>query len=455
MQIFVLAPEKSGATLVAKILRDAYAIPLLERHPRQKRTGWMYDALEDSLLHGILTKNYESEQDLLDEFATFLDDTEHAVGESWAVKTTALPKRLTGLLGLCREPVVIDVWRHPAAVIASYCAATEVPYQAAQAWYLARRELHDQTLAHLGCPILQVNFEDLLADPASIIPQLALLGLEPKRSDLVYPALDESMVHFNAIGQWVARSVQRKLGPWGKIAVGYRSADGPQAEFAICYQKLLAHLRPGDGVLEPAVNLPAHWAADKLVRAFLNTDADTLFLLDDDMIFEPKHLETLRESVEGQQYDMLSALATRRQDPARPITMRLLEYQPSEPMSLAGDHYAHVLEYLPGREIFDADMTGLAFTLVRRHVLEAMIGQWGPAWTYFFPFVSGQSDDAEFCGNARRLGFKIGVCLPVEIGHLGKKIYGRPDLDAWLGKVAADLEAELKEGGMSNAPAAA
>jgi hypothetical protein len=177
-------------------------------------------------------------------------------------------------------------------------------------------------------------------------------------------------------------------------------------------------------------------------------------MLDDDMTFSQGDLDALRDHAEGQQYDMLSAFATRRAWPPRPITMRKLKYQPPEPMALQGIHYAHAIEYKEGYRVFDADMTGLAFTLIRRHVFEAMIAEWGPAWTSFFPYVAQQSDDAEFCIRAKGFGMRIGVCLDVPIGHIGREIFGKPQLARWLDEVASALEAVSGSGG-KNAPAAA
>lgn len=453
-QIFVTGVERSGATLAAKILHDALGVLMgnVGGRLRPPRPGWTHQTFEDARLHEILIGSFESEGDLRDAFAEYIRDRGELSGPTWGAKSCAFGSRLPLLVSLCDAPVVIDVWRSPAAVMASYEAATDQPYQAVQAWYLKARSAHDAALARVRCPVLSVDFEALVDDPALLSRALEGFGVIVTRPDLTYSTLDQALVHYDAVGRYIPRAATRKLGPWGKVAVGVRTANGPEAEFFICYQQLLSALRPGDGALRPVANMPAHWAADALARAFLMTDADALFMLDDDMTFSSGDLERLREHAEGQQFDILSAFATRRQYPPRPITMRRLKYQPPQPMSLQGVHYAHVLEYRPEYRVFDADMTGLAFTLIRRHVFEAMIGEWGPAWTQFFPMVSQQSDDAQFCVQAKALGMRIGVCLDVPIGHIGKQIYGRPQLEGWLAEVSDALNAEL---GGTDAPAAA
>ncbi len=455
-QIFVTGVERSGATLAAKILHDALGVLMgnVGGRLRPPRPGWTHQTFEDARLHEILIGSFESEGDLRDAFAEYIRDRGELSGPTWGAKSCAFGSRLPLLVSLCDAPVVIDVWRSPAAVMASYEAATDQPYQAAQAWYLSARAAHEAALARAGCPVISFDFDELVADPAILAPAMEMIDVQAKRPDMIYTALHEEMIHYDARGRWVPRAVQHKVGPWGKVAVGVRTATGPEPEFFICYQQLLTSLRQGDGALRPAVNMPAHWAADSLVRAFLNqTDADTLFMLDDDMTFSADVLTRLRDHEEGQQYHMLSAFATRRQYPPRPITMRRLRYQPPEPMSLQGVHYAHVLEYPPGYQVFEADMTGLACTLIRRSVFESMIGEWGPAWTQYFPMVSQQSDDAQFCVNVKAKGLRIGVCLDVPIGHIGKQVFGQPQLENWLVEVAEAVNA-VTQGGI-NAPATA
>lgn len=453
-QIFVTGVERSGATLVAAVLHKAFGVPFWNSDDvqRPKRPGWTHDTYEGAKLHGILVGKFQNETDLLDSLSDYVRSRTQESGGTWAAKSTRFSPRLLYMIPLCDDPIVIDVWRSPASVIASCLGATNQPYQGVQAAYLKARSEHDKMLARLGCPIVSIDFDALVRDPILLNPMFEQFGLTVQRPDMMLEAVQEGLIHYDAVGKWIPRATRRKLGPWGKIAVGIRTANGPEPEFFGSFIKMLPALRPGDGVLDLASNLPAHWAADKLVRDFLNSDADSILMLDDDMVFTRDDLDRLRDHVEGQQYDMLSALATRRQWPPRPITMRSLEYQPSNPMAQAGMHYAHVIDYKEGYGVFEADMTGLAFTLIRREVFEAMIGEWGPAWTQFFPFLLQQSDDAQFCANVKALGMRIGVCLDVPIGHIGKEIFGQPQLEKWLTEVS-DALAEATGG--THAPAAA
>ena len=45
---------------------------------------------------------------------------------------------------------------------------------------------------------------------------------------------------------------------------------------------------------------------------------------------------------------------------------------------------------------------------------------------------------------AKAQGGRIGVCLDVKIGHVGTEVYGQPQLNRWLGEVAAALEAATR-----------
>lgn len=362
------------------------------------------------------------------------------------------PDRLREAVQAAGQCVLLTTWRAPAAVIASYQFAHNAGRPQSEYWYMNERSSADREIFGAGLPVSIVDFERLLEDPLSVANSLvALTGVSMTRPGAVLDAIDGGRVNFDATGRWRQRAVQRKLGEWGRVAVGLRTANGPRPSMFSSYQALLHRLRPGDVLLDLAANLPSHWAADKLAREFLVSGCDSLLMLDDDMVFRPDDLDKLRDSSEGKGYDILSAWATRRQWPPRPITMRRLKYQPPFPMAQAGAHYAHVLQNdAGGGTVFRADMTGLAFTLIRRHVLLGMVNEWGPQWTSFFPYELQQSDDAAFCIRAKAMGCEIGVSLEVPIGHVGDWVYGQEDFARWIAQVNQAL-AETLGGG--DAPA--
>lgn len=211
---------------------------------------------------------------------------------------------------------------------------------------------------------------------------------------------------------------------WGTLALGVRIARHPEPLFVASWTRLLVDgLRPGDHVLEPAIGLRGTSAANELVRQFLRSDCDALALFDDDMTFPSTALTTIRDNPDGWPYDVLSALATRRTWPPVPVIMRLTE-QPSGPEARRGEHYVNPADWQRGA-VLDVDAVGLAFTLIRRELLEALREPGIPdeLQYWFDPGVGDESDEIAFCRRARAMGARLGVDTALEIGHVASVTY--------------------------------
>jgi len=159
-------------------------------------------------------------------------------------------------------------------------------------------------------------------------------------------------------------------------------------------------LRDGDAVLTPVTGMLCHYAADSLVHGFLRGNCDSILFIDDDMVFSNSDLDTLRDDVDGFEYDGLMGLCQSRRPPHKPIIMQTAPCGkfliPDKP---------------PRDKIVDVGIVGLGFTLIRRSVFEKM------EKPYFYFSERGDGEDATFSINATELGFKLGVSTRVQIGH--------------------------------------
>jgi hypothetical protein len=188
---------------------------------------------------------------------------------------------------------------------------------------------------------------------------------------------------------------------WGRIAVACRVGQKPDAEFFRCWTRLvMGGLRDGDAVLTPVIEMLPHYAADSLAKGFLRGDCDSILFIDDDMVFSNSDLDTLRDDVDGFEYDGLMGLCQSRKPPHKSIIMQNHESGkfliPAKP---------------PEGEIVDVGIVGLGFTLLRREIFEKM------QEPYFYFSERGDGEDATFSINANKLGFKLGVSTRVQIGH--------------------------------------
>jgi len=207
--------------------------------------------------------------------------------------------------------------------------------------------------------------------------------------------------------------------PWGTLAIGVRISKYPEAKFFLSWSKLLTGgLRSTDTVLLPALHMPAHWASNALVRQFMQTDKDTLLLLDDDQTFEAEDLHRLRENSDNQHLDICGALYTHRVWPPQPLLM-VEAPQPTGHKARRGEFFQTLREW-PQGAVVPVQALGLGFTMIRRRVLEAMMEPDVPLeYQFWFSYGPGyESDDIPFCRNARNMGFAIGVDTSVEIGHV-------------------------------------
>jgi len=199
---------------------------------------------------------------------------------------------------------------------------------------------------------------------------------------------------------------------FGKIAFGVRCAK-PDPLFFLSWTTLLCAgtdnggLRPGDRVLVPSVEMPHQWAANTLVWQFLNrTDCDTLMMFDDDMEFQPAHVAALRDHAENWDFGMVQALCCCRKPPHVPLMI--------VPTPDGG-----TVEQAPDKDTKTAEVAfaGLAFTLIRREVFDAVQANLEAPGLYFAWGNDGLGEDVTFCQAAQRAGYKVGVDARVAIGH--------------------------------------
>jgi GT2 family glycosyltransferase len=218
---------------------------------------------------------------------------------------------------------------------------------------------------------------------------------------------------------------------WGTIAASCR-LNRTEPAFVVCWTALVGGgLRQGDNVIPPAYDLPAHKAASHLARRFLMSGNDTLLMIDDDMAFAQDAVERLRANEANWEYDIVMAFCTTRGIPPQPVILQEMAEQPGPPLSLKGERFRRVYDFEDG-EVIPVGTTGLAFTLIRRRVFEAMLNEYDLEYNYFFEYGLGEeTEDIPFCRRARGLGFKLAVDTSVHIEHITSMRLGPAQFRAW------------------------
>ena len=67
----------------------------------------------------------------------------------------------------------------------------------------------------------------------------------------------------------------------------------------------------------------------------------------------------------------------------------------------------------------------MAFTLIKRHVFESMIGEHGSGWTVWFDWgLHSEGEDIRFSRRCREKGYTLAVDTNCKIKHIGPRAYG-------------------------------
>jgi len=217
----------------------------------------------------------------------------------------------------------------------------------------------------------------------------------------------------------------RMNGYWGKIAVGLRVCKAMDGKSLISWTRFLtSSLEVGDVILLPAVDYPHAQACNMLTNQFLTTNCDSILFVDDDMRYAPDVLPRMRRI--GRDYDMLAALTVCRRPPFAPPASVMVSEEEGKRIAAAGEGIAHkatqghyITETAKLRDtrgdVMAVDFVGLAFTIIRRCVIERVIMKKGS--DVVFEFRDGLGEDGNFCEDARSVGCKIGVTRNISVYH--------------------------------------
>jgi hypothetical protein len=201
---------------------------------------------------------------------------------------------------------------------------------------------------------------------------------------------------------------------WGKIMVGVRLEKEVEAEFFRTWSLLLTYgLRDGDN-WECTEGMPAHIAANTLIRRLLKSDCQSIFLIDSDCQIEKDTLHKLRDYELTREYDGIQVFYTRRGWPPEAIWFQR-----------DGEGKLHRCEVL-GETTEEVALIGTHCCLLRREIFEKMLGDEDPEkfdW-FYYPRGHQMTEDAAFSFEAIDLGFKLGATTYVKAHHIGHVAIG-------------------------------
>lgn len=169
-----------------------------------------------------------------------------------------------------------------------------------------------------------------------------------------------------------------------------------------------------------------------LLERARKTDADVIFWLDDDIIFNPHDIITVSQRCHDGEFDMLGVAYARR----LPMGGLNVRFETLEPVKFLKPGFRSVAALGFGFTAMKRTMVEELVTLHPRVKLGAINNREGGKENLLevSPLFSSRvvdgiwrADDESFCAYVRDAGFKIGLDLQPRIWHQGSYLYGLED----------------------------
>lgn len=151
-----------------------------------------------------------------------------------------------------------------------------------------------------------------------------------------------------------------------------------------------------------------------LVEQFLDTPAEYLVFIDQDMVFEPDDLRELMRAIEDNpEAGAVSGFYIKRDGSLSPLCVWVEDDNPRQVI----DTVENLRLLVENRgKLVEADLIPTGFMVIRREAIEALDDPW---FSINFVGKNMWSSDSEFCHKIRESGWKTYCHLGLEIGHLG------------------------------------
>lgn len=176
-------------------------------------------------------------------------------------------------------------------------------------------------------------------------------------------------------------------------------------------QSLAQLKKVGECVLAMKSGSLIYTSRNSLATMAIQMDADYVFWLDSDMVFQPDTLVRMMDTVQKHDIDMLTGLYFRRVPPYSPVLFDKLEMRTKTVLDWSE------FKTIP-EDLFEVGGCGFGCVLVNTEVLISVQGKHG---NMFAP-MGNNGEDIAFCIRARDCGYKI-ICDPSIIcGHVGYSV---------------------------------
>lgn len=217
---------------------------------------------------------------------------------------------------------------------------------------------------------------------------------------------------------------------FGTIGIGTPFMRAPYQFFRWWSWLLIGGLEPGDQLLNDETwecPAPIPVSHNAIIKHFLETDRDTLCLVEDDHVGAQDVVRQMRNKAENRDFDMICASYVNRRGLPLPVGYNNLHIKDSGELEVLVE-MADVQE--TGTQEHDGAAMGLI--LVRRWVLDAMLDGQDADWYQWCEWRGRNSQDLWFYYKAHQAAdVRVGVDRDARLGHIGERVWTFDDfLDA-------------------------
>ena len=192
-----------------------------------------------------------------------------------------------------------------------------------------------------------------------------------------------------------------------KILIAVPCMDQVPAPFC---NSLALLQKVGDCTLMMKSGSLIYTSRNALATAAIQTEADLVFWLDSDMVFQPDTLARMLKTLQEKDLDMLTGLYFRRVPPYSPVLFDRLEID-----GIACDFTEW--KRIPD-DLFEVGACGFGCVLMKTDVFFDVQSKFG---NMFAP-IGNNGEDVAFCWRARQCGYKIWCDPSVICGHVGYSV---------------------------------
>lgn len=192
-----------------------------------------------------------------------------------------------------------------------------------------------------------------------------------------------------------------------KILIAVPCMDQVPAPFC---NSLALLQKAGDCTLMMKSGSLIYTSRNALATAAIHTEADLVFWLDSDMVFQPDTLVRMVKTLQERNLDMLTGLYFRRVPPYSPVLF--------DQMDIDGVKAKFTEFQAIPDELFEVGACGFGCVLMKTDVFFDVQSKYG---NMFAP-IGNNGEDVAFCWRARQCGYKIFCDPSVICGHVGYSV---------------------------------